>query len=296
MSDNPKAIMFFHPGPEYKTRGDVKLCETSHTRNFMVVDGDLIGKNGKEKKNTCLGFWGEWSSHADIEKVGKKKFFKPFYVKNCGCGQNDNIKGCKGKSSRCSSDRCDTDPFVFGKRFCYVNCQQESSKTLCDLPAGSIILFGSRKNEKFVLDTVFVVEASIDKWLKNKDKVKSKLKKDYDLYNSASLGVLRAQSSEECRRFYFGTTYRNYNIPFSFVPALEQKNIKERFHKVELSNDLLKGLNPRVKFDNGQNRGFAVLLEGKTQVEKLWKNVRDCVLNKKCSLGINLKMPSTKKK
>ncbi|WLT40432.1 hypothetical protein NON20_24435 (plasmid) [Synechocystis sp. B12] len=51
-----------------------------------------------------------------------------------------------------------TDPFVFGEKFYYSCCYQSSSQnTLKKLGRFSVILFGSCKSSKFVLDTVFVV-------------------------------------------------------------------------------------------------------------------------------------------
>jgi len=50
-----------------------------------------------------------------------------------------------------------TDPFVFGGEFRYSWCLQPSRRSLRDLDMGSVILFGSRVNWKFVLDTVFVL-------------------------------------------------------------------------------------------------------------------------------------------
>ena len=288
--------MFFHPGSGYKAKGNIKLCESSHTRNFIVVQGDLVLKNGQKNKDVSVGFWGEWSSHAEIEKIDKEKFFKPFFAKKCDCDKKLEAKGCKGSHSGCSRDRCDTDPFVFGDRFCYVNCQQERSRMLCNLPAGSIILFGSRKNKQFVLDTVFVVEDSIGNWLNHKKEVTKLLGKDFEAYNSVSLKILEKNVKEDSRRFYLGATYKNFERPFSFVPALEQKSVKKQFNKIELTNSVFNGLNPRVKFDNGQTQGFAVLLEGMTEVKKLWKNVRNCVLNNKCVLGVNFRMPLAKQK
>jgi predicted nucleotidyltransferase len=60
-----------------------------------------------------------------------------------------------------------TDPFVFGGKFMYTLCQQYKKEKhtstltptkLHSLEKGSVILFGSRLNHDFVLDTVFVVK------------------------------------------------------------------------------------------------------------------------------------------
>ena len=57
-----------------------------------------------------------------------------------------------------------TDPFIFGDRFLYSNCQQwgTSRNGLRLLDWGSVIAFGSRLNHEWVLDTVLVVKDFVD--------------------------------------------------------------------------------------------------------------------------------------
>jgi hypothetical protein len=61
-----------------------------------------------------------------------------------------------------------TDPFVFGEQFHCTGCQQHKRRNglvqptqLRALAHGSVVLFGSCRRDRFVLDTVLVV----DRWL-----------------------------------------------------------------------------------------------------------------------------------
>ena len=55
-----------------------------------------------------------------------------------------------------------TDPFIFGDRILYSNCGQPSSPRLRSLDRGSVIAFGSRKADQWLLDTVLVVVDFVD--------------------------------------------------------------------------------------------------------------------------------------
>ena len=58
-----------------------------------------------------------------------------------------------------------TDPFVFGESFLYTCCQQFKNNRptqLRYLAPGSVILFGSHRGGRFLLDTVFVTRRSRD--------------------------------------------------------------------------------------------------------------------------------------
>lgn len=92
----------------------------------------------------------------------------------------------EGKCGSCGANASsespqDTDPFVFGERFRYGNCQQPSSTTLKNLEPGSLILFASTQGGKHLLDTVFVVGDKIPAWPTKFDgEVREKLGKDFD--------------------------------------------------------------------------------------------------------------------
>lgn len=154
-----KAILFFHPGQEYpENNGDIKAWSLGrHSRNFIKsAAADYIDAKGARCKGD-IGFWGEWEAHATIEKdAAGHRIFTPYLDLN-DLPAEDGSYG-EGKCGSCGANASsespqDTDPFVFGERFRYGNCQQPSSTTLKNLEPGSLILFASTQGGKHLLDT-----------------------------------------------------------------------------------------------------------------------------------------------
>jgi hypothetical protein len=131
-----------------------------------------------------------------------------------------------------------TDPNVFGESFKYCRCRQLTNKgttptLLSQLTPGSLILFGSKINKNFVLDTVFVVsEKMVDYSLANIQQVR----KDYNLsahFYYASIEPMLANQKDgddenNCRltdqmlKLYYGAGFNdkeNFNGMYSFSPC-----------------------------------------------------------------------------
>lgn len=167
----PQIVQFFHPGSQQgagnKNHGELewKKLEKPHARKFLKATGTAIDKNNEEIHDE-LTFWGEWEAKTKFQKtklnieeqvdlgdlseeeqekakienkdVWPKNVFTPVYPN--GQGEQN------------------TDPIVFGKNWYYSNCKQQKLKKI--LEDGSIIIFGSAKNGKMIIDTVFVVDSS----------------------------------------------------------------------------------------------------------------------------------------
>ena len=120
----------------------------------MQLSGDWIDEEG-DRHTGDLRAWGEWETEsALLRKFNSQErgprgpccLWEPYYIPK--------------NSYR---DLHNTDPFIFGERFLYSNCGQESPNKsgLKYLGQGSVIAFGSGKMDRgrrrWVLDTVFVV-------------------------------------------------------------------------------------------------------------------------------------------
>jgi len=123
-----RIIQFLHPGKEHN------------------ATASYISKKSKNSQRDNLYFWGEWEAPSKVlknvnsaNKNFPKNIFSPYYTPESGT--------------------VNTDPFVFGKEFYYFICKQGHYPSLRNIPDGSIILFGSNKNNIFVLDTLFVVKS-----------------------------------------------------------------------------------------------------------------------------------------
>lgn len=269
-----------HPGLEYpKTPNSTKeWTQGEHSRNFIKVSGaKYIDADGKPQTGE-IGFWGEWEAHATIERdAADHRIFSPYLDLNklptgdAHCGE--------GKCGS-SNSYMDTDPFVFGKRFCYANCKQPSSPALRNLEEGSLILFSTIKDGRHLLDTVFVVGDKIPAWpSKLEGEIREKMGSDFDTYSKVSLSLSRNGSPD--RVLYQGATFENFEKMFSFVPASLGAEWTEKF---VLDNSLLEGvftvqeIAPSKIFENGQTQGFATITEDGPSVQRLWKNIRDKVL------------------
>ena len=128
--------------------------EELHKRKFIKHSGwyleNKYGTFSTTPKKSELYFWGEWEPQSKFELTGN-----PYKNKILPHAIHFPAFSTRGIGSH------NTDPFVFGKHFFYTNCKQARNKKLMlNLGKDSIILFGSVLNNRFVLDTVFVVDTS----------------------------------------------------------------------------------------------------------------------------------------
>ena len=150
-----KIIQFIHPGKEHGKKSGTQWWTGTHMRKYMKVSGSFVNGINENIQNTDeLYFWGEWESESYKETIksgienGPKYIFSPYYrlpfVENAA----------------------NTDPFMFGNQFYYCFCKQGHYTSLRNLNNGDVMLFGSAKNKKFVLDSVVVIKKAISYKLK----------------------------------------------------------------------------------------------------------------------------------
>jgi len=145
-SDPLMFVQFPHPGSEHKPGGLVIDWNTgAHARKFLRGSGRYV-ERGIVRSGTLV-FWGEWEPQSRIVEAfddvagGRPRWLhEPFWQTPSDTRSLQN-----------------TDPLVFGDRFLYSNCRQHRNRKLRHLSPGSIVLFGSKLQREFVLDTVFVV-------------------------------------------------------------------------------------------------------------------------------------------
>ena len=299
----PVVIQFVHPSPEDKQeRNGIKPWNTGkHKRNFIISAGKFVSSlKGHLQESKQISFWGEWEPEAKIWETYSKKSpypcrsIEPLFPKGGESTRSTNSCGRSSCNSKCGGTvYINTDPFVFGNRFKYSNCRQYTkkgkSKTILQyLPSGSVILFGScikqKKEDVFVLDTVFVVQKSIKYVPKKHSELHSNLKNDYELFKAATLESLKkGKIAGKEFTLYLGYRYSNKNRKnYSFVPC--DKNGKP-FAKVALTKKDMPELSMRL-------RTFKVLKDSKNDYldpHKVWEKVAKVVLKRKLSLGVRFK-------
>ena len=155
MADSCCFVQFPHPGGEAGPRvgGAWNTLARRHSRKFMQVRGEWVQADGSARSGD-LWAWGEWEPQSRLLRRLRRPdalaypacLWLPHYAVPDG--------GCEGLHN--------TDPFIFGDQILYSNCGQPTNPRLRSLARGSVIAFGSRKADQWLLDTVLVVADFVD--------------------------------------------------------------------------------------------------------------------------------------
>ena len=309
----PSIIQLFHPGPEHGY--DKSLSKNgqllkdwhvsvnkngkpvSHKRKFLSCKGSYIIDG--IKKNGDLLFWGEWEPPSHVEKLEQSECIEnpkflhtPFIPDQLSVYQNDLYNGKHRYQN--------TDPFVFGKYFMYSNCMQKK-KSLRELEEGSLIIFGSKVNMHFVIDTVFVVkEAAKYHCLDDVEKMNT------GLFPEIVTKFITDDKNRVNEPFGF-TLYKSVTFDdreakaghgmYSFVPAKVNDGTKKGFPRFIMLKEFYHSEKPEIKafrtyFQKplgGQNIKKSDNISSE-EIYNFWKYIKD-EISKEYVLGYNFKMP-----
>ena len=275
------AVQFIHPGREH--RPDVpdlkRWNRVDHHRKFLRTSGTSLGARDEVSAGEVL-FWGEWEPPSSVALLQAPNPDYPRYLHRPFLEPRTEFAGYQN-----------TDPFVFGNEFLYTGCQQWRGKPhgipvqLRYLMPGSIILFGSCSDNRFLLDTVLVVRTFIDHSREDyRDVLRGAVP---DAYWTVTLGPWYAGPPDgRSFRLYRGANPANaVSGMFSFFPCLRADGPTTRgFARPDLS--ALPFVNPRLR------QGWSATKIGDaTRVSGLWRAVRQAVLAQGCELGVRAAMP-----
>lgn len=265
-------IQFPHPGREHNP-GNAKRqpwnrCQ--HRRKFILSDGCSLDGDGSTH-DAPLVFWAEWEAPSYIVDQWHEDGALPrFLHKPVWEHPADTVS------------RQNTDPWVFGICFRYSNCKQHSQYGLRMLASGSLILFGSTLNKKFVVDTVFVVRDAQQLILKQPPDIDEAFR----VCTVESL-LTDADCSGEEFILYRGATYGDpINGMYSFVPCRRADSAERRFARppILLPADYI---NPKsTQTPSGATKGRSV-----RDLQECWQSVRQQVLDAGCLLGVSFSTP-----
>lgn len=292
-----RIVQFLHAGPERIPDSLDSLTSgwnmgRDHKRRFVSRQGAYLANPISEKAiNAEIGFWCEWEPQARVlrqipkseRQSGFPRFiYHPFY----------NLRGLGGRASTTcgpTDGGCmNTDPFVFGDRFYYSNCRQGSLPSLRSLDRGSIILFGSRLNWEFVLDTVFVVDEA------------------YPIAGEGDLRHLRSHLPPAffdvtLRWFHEGafpltlysgaTPSARVDDMFSFFPAVPIAHMPNGFRRPSLALDgiISPGMTQGAKFTSSLDGQLLNL--NLNEVKRVWESVVKQVTGAHLCLGVCAELP-----
>jgi hypothetical protein len=270
-----KIIQFIHPGTEHSfdSRKGADLHKNwnslEHRRKFLQSEGQYIEATGLNKQG-CFKFWGEWEAPSIVERTGLQKPMPEFlhapYIPV-------DVKG-----NIIISGTQNTDPCVFGEYFKYFLCKQirkDGSLTqMANLNEGDMILFGACKNNRFLLDTVFIVDEVIC------------LDGIEEEYKNISVDRYSNYAKTGCKIYKGKTFCGNIDGCFSFTPAS-----LNYFKRIELPHRLTPQVNKYITANLSQGLKGVNLIINKSEVLKICKEIKDLCFASGCVLAYKIKWP-----
>ena len=261
-----------------------------HRRKFFNINGSYVDGSNQLHENEKVFFWGEWEAPSSFTSNFPAKPYPPFihhllhahdpgsYINNSNVIVPNMPPGFTHASK---SGLQNTDPYVFGKHFIYSNCKQKGKLKV--LAPGSVILFGSSVDKKFVLDTVFVVSDSINYTLDKEESFFDGLIADgwisrtfYNVTIKALQQDPAIANHNNLLTLYKGATYgKPVDRMYSFFPCSN----KARFNRPELTG---LGINPKL------TRGTKYI---KILSKKAWTEVVRQVSKQNLMLGVFAEEP-----
>jgi hypothetical protein len=267
-----KIIQFIHPGSEHsfdnciENRKHKNWNSSDHKRKFCKANGEYIGIDNKNYEGEIM-FWSEWEPPSFVELTNQSSPL-PRYL-HIPYLPKDN------KGNIIVSGTQNTDPCIFGDYFKYFLCQQIRNNgkltQMAHLQKGDMILFGSGKNKRFIIDTVFIVDTNIDILNVEHEYIDTAINRSN---NYASLGC----------KIYKGKTFVDNEI-FSFVPASENY-----FGRIEIPNNNTLLLNNYIT--NTLTQGRKVSEVDEPTVQKVWEELKNLAQSQGLLLAHKIKWPN----
>lgn len=271
-----RVVQFFHSANEYDVPRRCYRGENTpigwnttgaHFRRFLSSEGNYINEQGDKERGDLL-FWSEWEANTLVTELP--------HANDSGCAKwlhvpqipiSTQIVGACGLQN--------TDPCVFGASFKYALCLQEWSSELRNLERGSLIIFGGRKNFKFCLDTVFVVD---EKTLYNGPDAEQKVSCSKD-YRILTLNQTRGKLS-----FYRGVTWEqrhDFGGIYSFVPGicldgrvslntLSPESRKRCVLDLRRLKHIMGNGEARIFDDGKKTQGFSSIEASQSLIKQIW--------------------------
>jgi hypothetical protein len=273
-------IQFMHPGAEHKVGKDdwTAWNRTTHRRKFMSTFGTSLGDENQVQESDLL-FWGEWEAPSRRVHSWDRQGNLP---------ENLVIPRFPGSAIPAEGLQ-NTDPYVFGDSFKYTLCKQ-SKRTgketfLANLAPGTLILFGSKVQNLFVLDTAFVVDNDpISHSSHNWERELSHMSAVYRAVTLEPMYWDVNTKPETTFKLYTGARIENpINGMYSFFPCIHETNIPMRFERPVIE---VPGITNHALM-MGEKRTVMSLPE----IEMIWQLVASQVKNQGLRLGLSAREP-----
>ena len=238
-SGDVRLVQFPHPGGEHPMpaggRVDWRRASAAHRRTFLSSPGAYRQRVDGEDHAGVVAFWGEWEGAVDLVTELDHVRGGPRWL-----GRPD--PSAREPVFEDGDPPQNTDPFVWGDAMRYTFCRQPGNGKLRRLGRGSVILFGSSVEYRFVLDTVLVVAG----WIEHKRRADLIGETD-DSHMRATIGPMYGWGEgKRTYRLYVGATASNpVDGMFSFVPCRPGRDRGVGFERPALELDGV--INPNLR-------------------------------------------------
>ncbi len=290
MADSRCFIQLHHPGWEHghacAENWHSFAGDHAHQRKFLEFHGAWTDAEGQTHPDE-LHAWGEWEAESvkvsQLEAPGNdsrqfpSSLWRPHYTARADFEELHN-----------------TDPFIFGDHFVYSNCAQRRGsrgpgKTLKQLARGSLVVFGSCVDNEWVLDTVFVVAASVDYRAESmKEDVAGLVPQEF--IDVTAEPIVWNESPDLALRLYTGATPSEpVDDMFSFFPAA-QSSRDAGFKRPSITL-------PSRYFKRTKCQGFKQTCDASpNELFELWTSLVDQVRDAGLVLGTHAELPERRDK
>lgn len=290
-----RIVQFIHPGAEFPINNNNSnllnngsrevrwSTEGRHYRRLVKHRGSFV--DGDDVNEGELAFWTEWEGPTVATRFNSPtcrlcaKYYhevqKPTEPQgvgnrvNCRAGANNGL--------------LNTDPCVFGDTFKYALCQQSENGVLRSLAENSLILFLSRIQGTYYLDTLFVVGESRDYTTGSANNIICSKE-----YRTLTLDRL---SEGQNFTFYRGKTYQQCHTLFSFTPAKLWNNNNAARARCPLNLQVINQITRQDIFSTGLTQGFKATISNANQVSSVWNEIVRQVRQNQFVLGSHFSMP-----
>lgn len=272
MAESLTFVQFPHPGGEHRPKGRVMDWNRGpHARKFLKATGEYL-LDGQLKAGPLV-FWGEWEPQSRVVRTLAKGapghprwFHEPYW-----------------EVPRHQRHLQNTDPLVFGDRFLYSNCRQARNRKLRELAPASLVVFGSKHQREFVVDTVLVVGDEAEHFIgASTSKVAGDEWVRAVVFDPLGMSP---KAAHQQFRLYRGTTYAEApSGPFSFVPCRPYSHADAAFARPALRL-------PRRWIEPNLAMGAKATVASAAEIRELWQEVVDQVDEAGLAFGVRLDPP-----
>ena len=294
-------IQFIHPGKEFPVsetnsailpdgRYEVGWNTEKHHRRLVKHIGSYVDNDGVLCRNFDLVFWTEWegptvATRLDVARDElHARYVHEVQYPTVPEGMDDVRRECDDNlDDNCEDGLLNTDPCVFGDTFKYSNCQQSKEGVLRWLENGSLIIFVSRIQGEYYLDTVFVTKSGLEYETDSVDTINCS--QQYRKLTLDRLPTGRSYTFYRCQEF------TDNNQIFSFVPAKTLTGDEADYVRCRLDITAINNVAGCHAFGAELKQKFKCTIASVNLNQSIWSEIVRQIRNQGFVLGVHFDWP-----